>query len=94
MIALTDNVVRRQEALSTVVDGCVVLLDSAHQNFVGFDDIGTYIWRAIESPISVADLCADLSERYAAQRSVIESDVMQFLNRLLQQDLIEVTSPA
>lgn len=92
MISLTDSIVRRADALSTVVDGCVVLLDSERQNFVGFDDIGTYIWQAVEKPTSVAALCANLSERYAAERSVIEGDVMQFLGRLLEQDLIEVTS--
>lgn len=92
MISLTDNVVRRADALSTVVDGCVVLLDSNNQNFVGFDDIGTNIWQAIENPTAVGELCASLAERYAAERTVIEGDVVQFLDRLLQQDLIEVKS--
>ncbi len=91
MISLTDNIFRRTDVLSTTVDGSVVLLDSEHQNFVGFDDIGTYIWQAIESPVLVSDLCAKLSERYAADRTVIEGDVMQFLDRLLQQNLIEMT---
>lgn len=94
MISLTDNVVRRSDALGTVVDGCVVLLDSLRQEFVGFDDIGTAIWEAVEKPTSVAALCATLSERYAAERSVIENDVVQFLDRLHRQDLIEVTSKA
>jgi Coenzyme PQQ synthesis protein D (PqqD) len=89
-ISLTDSVVRRADVLSTMVDGCIVLLDSDRQVFVGFDDIGTSIWQAVEKPTSVADLCASLSERYAAKRPVIEGDVMSFLDQLLQQKLIEV----
>jgi len=89
-ISLTDSVVRRADVLSTMVDGCIVLLDSDRQVFVGFDDIGTSIWQAVEKPTSVADLCANLSERYAAERPVIEGDVMSFLDQLLQQRLIEV----
>jgi hypothetical protein len=92
VISLTDNIVRRADVLSTVVDGCVVLLDSNRQEFVGFDDIGTAIWETVEKPTSVAALCGRLCERYAAERPVIENDVMRFLDRLLQQKLIEVTS--
>lgn len=90
-ISLTDNVVRRADVLGTTVDGCVVLLDSDRQVFVGFDDIGTSIWQAVEKPTSVAALCTKLSERYAAERPVIESDVISFLDQLLQQKLIQVT---
>ena len=91
-VSLTDNVVRRADVLSTIVDGCVVLLDSDRQEFVGFDDIGTLIWQAVEKPTIVADLCTTLSTCYAGQRSVIERDVVKFLDQLLQQKLIEVTS--
>ncbi|MFY9695330.1 MAG: PqqD family protein [Xanthobacteraceae bacterium] len=91
-ISLTDSVVRRADVLSTVVDDCVVLLDSDRQVFVGFDDIGTYIWQAAEKPIVVADLCAALAARYAAERPVIEGDVVQFLDQLLQQKLVERTT--
>ena len=69
-IAVTDTVVRRADVLSTTVDGCVVLLDSDRQVFVGFDDIGTHIWQAIDKPVAVADLCVTLSTRYAAERPV------------------------
>jgi hypothetical protein len=89
-IAVTDTVVRRADVLSTMVDGCVVLLDSDRQVFVGFDDIGTYIWQAVEKPTAVGDLCATLSARYAAERSVIEGDVVKFLDQLVQQKLVEV----
>jgi len=91
-IAVTDTVVRRADVLSTTVDGCVVLLDSDRQVFVGFDDIGTHIWQAIDKPVAVADLCVTLSTRYAAERPVIEADVVKFLDQLLQQKLIELTS--
>lgn len=91
-ISLTDSVVRRADLLSTVVDGCVVLLDSDRQVFVGFDDIGTSIWQAVEKPTAVADLCTALAARYAAERPVIEGDVVQFLDQLLQQKLVELTT--
>jgi Coenzyme PQQ synthesis protein D (PqqD) len=89
-ISLTDSVVRRADVLSTVVDGCVVLLDSDRQVFVCFDDIGTFIWQAVEKPTAVADLCTALSTRYAAERPVIDGDVVQFLDQLLQQKLVEL----
>lgn len=91
-VSLTDSVVRRADVLSTVVDGCVVLLDSDRQVFVGFDDIGTFIWQAAEKPVTVADLCTALAARYAAERPAIEGDVMQFLDQLLQQKLVELTT--
>lgn len=89
-ITLTDRVVRRAGVLSTVVDGSVVLLDAEQQAFVGFDDIGTRIWEAVAKPIKVADLCTNLLTQYAAERTVIESDTVKFLDQLLQQKLVEV----
>ncbi len=91
-ISLTDSVVRRADVLSTVVDDCVVLLDSDRQVFVGFDDIGTFIWQAAEKPVAVADLCTALAARYAAERPVIEGDVVRLLDELLQQKLVELTA--
>lgn len=90
-ISLTDSVVRRADVLSTMVDGCVVLLDSDRQVFVGFDDIGTLIWQEVEKPTSVANLCATLSTHFDAERPVIEKDVFKFLDQLLAQKLIEIT---
>jgi hypothetical protein len=91
-ISLANSVVRRANILSTTVGDCVVLLDSDHEVFVGFDDIGSYIWHAVERPTAVADLCARLSATYDAEQSVIEGDVFRFLDQLLQQKLIEVAS--
>jgi hypothetical protein len=89
-ISLSDTVIRRAGVLSTIVDGCAVLLDSDQQAFVGFDDIGTRIWEAVEKPVKVADLCASLCAHYVAEPPVIESDTVKFLDQLLQQKLVEV----
>ncbi len=91
-IELPARVSRREGFLGAMVGEQQVLLDIDSGVYVGLDPIGSHIWRSLEAPITVEALCADLTATYQADLETITRDVIEFLDRLVQQGMIEVAS--
>lgn len=91
-LAAVDRVVRSVQCLSTEVGDETVLMSVESGCYGGLDDIGSDIWRRLEKPVSVAELCDGLAAEYEADRATIEADVLAFLHGLLQKQMIEILS--
>jgi hypothetical protein len=88
-----QTVVRRNpEALAADISGEMVLMSIEHHKYYGLDDIGTEIWRRIEQPIAVAELCQALSSTYDGDPATIEHDVVTLLDQLASQELVQVVT--
>ncbi len=92
-LQLTDTVQQVKDQLGTEVDGEAVLMNIDTGKYYGLDGIGTDIWKRLEAPVTIADLCADLTEAYEGDSVEIEQDVLFLLARLQEAELITV-SPA
>jgi hypothetical protein len=89
-----ETVVRQTSgALAAEVAGDLVLMSVEQGQYYGFDDIATEIWRRIEQPIVVRELCASLATAYDGDPVAIERDVLTLLDQLSEQNLVE-TVPA
>jgi hypothetical protein len=73
---------RSSTLLAAELDGETMLLSIEHGRYYGLDAVGGDIWRRLETPISVGDLCAALRDVYEADPMVIEREVLELLNRL------------
>lgn len=91
-LTVVDYVVRSEQCLSTEVGDETVLMSVENGCYGGLDDIGSDIWRRLEKPVSVAELCDELVAEYAADRAIIEADVLAYLRSLLQQQMIKIVS--
>lgn len=70
-------------------DSAVIMSISAGK-FFSFDDIGFEIWDAIQDPIRVNELVASLAAKHNAPEDVVMPDVLTFLNKLSDNELITV----
>lgn len=84
-------VVRKSDLPNTPVDGDLVILNMATNNYVGLDEIGRRIWDALEEPRRVDELCRLMTEHYAGAPEEIGRDVVAFLNELSSEGLIRVS---
>ena len=71
-------------------DGSAVIMSIAAGKFFSFDEIGFEIWDALERPVQVKDLVVSLAAKHNAPEDVVMSDVLTFLNKLSDNDLIRV----
>lgn len=90
-VNLSATVVRTDQALAAEVDGELVLMSVEQGLYFGLDPIGADIWRRIETPVRVSDLCAGLAADYDGDPLQIEHDVLALLSRMADRKLVAVT---
>ena len=76
------------DALATEVDGEVVLIAIASGQYYGFDAIGSAIWRGLDQPCRVDDLCARLQADFDGDAETIERETIAFLDQLTARNLV------
>lgn len=73
------------------VDGEMVLLDMESENYFGLDEVGTSIWKAMQEYGSLQEVFNALLEQYDVEAEVLEKDLSDFVGKLLESGLVEVT---
>ena len=87
----TDTVVRRiEEVIAGDIDGEIVMMSIENGKYYGLDDIGSLIWKLIETPVKVSELIDTLLERFDVDRETCEEDVLKFLNDLNEGRILAV----
>src|ERR1700751_5339573 len=89
-ITETTTIVRRPAVLTAEVDGEIVMMSIEQGRYFGLDDIGSDIWKRIESPCSFASLIDGLAADYEADRATIAADVQNLLGRMAEQDVVRL----
>ena len=89
-VEISTWIVRSQEVLNSEVDGEIVMMSIDQGTYSGLDGIGSEIWRLIETPSRVSEICDVMMERYDVERETCERDVLLFLNDLASDDTIRV----
>ncbi|HCY84773.1 MAG TPA: lasso peptide biosynthesis PqqD family chaperone [Desulfobacteraceae bacterium] len=90
LVDLETTVVCSTEVVSTKVEGEVVMMSIEQGTYSGLDAIGSEIWRLLEKPISVSEICKAMTARYDVEKEQCEKDVLAFLNDLASDDTIQI----
>jgi hypothetical protein len=86
-----SNVMARADGLATAeVDGEVVALSIDSGSCYGFDKIATHIWKLVETPKTVSELCEILISEYNVDAQTCEHDVLDLLEELCAEGLLVV----
>lgn len=86
-----DTIVRwHPDQVAAEIDGEVVVMSIAQGKYVGLDDMASGIWRRLETPQRVADLCDGLIRDFDGAPEAIRADVVAFLASLEEHGLIVV----
>ena len=89
-IDLSTTIARSDEQLSADLEGEAVLMSIAKGSYYALNATGSRIWELLETPRSVADLCAALQKEFAVDASECQQQVLAHLNELLDQGLVKV----
>ena len=74
---------RSDELLEGDIDGETVMMSIEQGTYYGLDPIGSEIWALLDTPRSVAEICATMGERYDVEPLECERDVLVFLRDLV-----------
>jgi hypothetical protein len=90
-IDATTLISRSPSVLTAEVDGEIVMMSIEQGRYFGLDDIGSDIWKRIESPCSFGTLIDGLAADYEADRATIVADVQSLLGLMAEQDVVRLT---
>ena len=71
-----------------LIEEKVVLIDSAEEELVHFNEIGTRIWQKLSEKNTLDDILAELNQELDVPFKTLEKDVTQFVHKLCQMELI------
>ena len=90
MISSNDVLSRNAELPSTELDGEIVLMNIEMGKYYSLTGTARCIWDALETPLTVDGVRQLLMARYDVDGATCEADIMPFLHRLQNQQLISV----
>jgi hypothetical protein len=92
MSEIVDSTIisRSSSVLTAEVNDGVVMMSIEHGHYLGLDDIGSDIWKRLDSPCAFADLVERLAADYDADRATIAADVRALLERMAAQDVVRL----
>ena len=74
--------VRVPSVIETDVDGELVLLDTEGGACCGLNKMGSHIWKLLEAPTRVSDLCVRLMSEFDVPADICEAQIIDFLNAM------------
>jgi hypothetical protein len=81
-------VVRAQGFIDAEIDNEIVALHIEKGSCYGLNPIGSRIWRFLDSPTRIRDICAHLVTEYEIDASTCERQVLDLLEELQAEGLI------
>ena len=89
-IDLEKALIRRNPgAISSDLDGEVVILDMESGKYHGLDTTGTRIWELLEDQISFNEIVLQLMSEYPVEQEQCATDVKEFIYQMMDSGLVE-----
>lgn len=83
--------VRRKEIPEAVLgEGEIALLNPERGNYYGLSGTGLRIWRLLENPTTLAQLCGELQTEFATTPAECADDAREFVEALVSENLVEI----
>lgn len=83
-----STVVRNDEIIYSDMGEETVMMSIEKGEYYGLDPVGRRIWEMVEKPVRVNDICGTLLGEFDVTPEQCEQDVLAFLNKLLEKDII------
>ena len=88
--AMQDQIyARAAPLLEAEVDEEIVALDREQGEVFGFNLVASDVWRLLEQPRTVGELCAELERRYDVSSEQCAADVVELLDQMIEMKLIK-----
>ncbi|MDO8432473.1 MAG: PqqD family protein [Candidatus Binatus sp.] len=78
------------DVLIREIGGESVILDLKSQRYLGLDEVGTRMWHALLESDSVQAAYDALLAEYEVEPNQLEQDIREFVDRLLENNLVSI----
>ena len=81
------------KALFTAVGSDIVALNVDDGQCYGMEKVTAAIWRLLETPMAIDEICDQLVEMYAVEPATCRADVDRVIGQLRSEGLVQVVQP-
>ena len=87
---MTDTTIlsRREGLMTADMNGSAVMMDIMTGKYYNLGQVGGRIWEILEEPMTVAALVEKLTDEYDVSAAQCRSDILPFLDTLLERGLL------
>lgn len=89
-LSLSSTVVANKAAISTDLDGEIVILDASKGVYFGLDEVGAFIWNMLLQPVTLGEIRDAILREYAVDESTCERDLISLIAQLAGNCLIVI----
>lgn len=93
-VDLATIVARSAEVIFTEVNGDVTMMSVQNGKYYSLPSVGAHIWRILDEPASVAEICDRLMTQYRVDGDRCKLEVLTFVRQLADQGIVCVTDGA
>lgn len=79
------------EPVTTEIGGEVVAMCARKGVYIGLDRAASAIWKRLETPQTIGDLCLRLTNEFQGDSVTIETDVIELMEGLREQGMVRAT---
>lgn len=80
----------KEDLLTSKIGDEIVLMTIESGKYFSINQVGSKIWEMIKKPVTVEDVCKELTEEYAVSIEQCLSDTLPFLEKLNKDGLLVV----
>ncbi|MCG6963856.1 MAG: PqqD family protein [Acidobacteria bacterium] len=89
MADLTGRFRQTKRAAGKALDDEYLVLDLGSGDYFGLGEAGGVIWEHLDGTRTLAEVADEIAERYGIDRGRARSDLLAFVDELLERDLVE-----
>ena len=89
-VTLNDIVSKPETIISADLDGGIVMMSIEKGQYYKLNTIGSTIWKLIEKPIAVTDICDQLMAEFEVSKQQCQEEVLNYLTKLLELDNVKI----
>lgn len=88
-LALDTTVVVSPDQVSSEVGEEAVILGLSRGRYYGLNEVGLFIWRLLQTPRRLSEICDQVVAAYQVDRERAEADVLELVGRLVEEGLVQ-----
>ena len=95
MSTLTSDTRIRQhpDLIAAEADGEVLMMHVESGNYFGLNEVASFLWNQLDTPRTVAELCAAVRTEFEIDEERCQADALTFLEGMVADGLAAVVAP-
>ena len=93
-LTLATTLRQHPDQIAAEADGEVLMMHVESGNYFGLNEVASFIWNQLDTPRTIAELCAATQAEFEVDEARCAADALAFLQGLIDDGLVQVVPSA